>query len=201
MDERKLELGKCMPSGARCVFDCDSVTAVCPNPSERCAFDATAMFTGSLTWEVNDTPPSSCSLSLTLKGEKTDGTEFTASESTTAFCNQEFPCGQNGFPRPNPFFCVTDGVRLDEEFLPHPYWLTFSKFTSGIASQIQANFPAGSGEPIIVKVEDCEAVVDNHTNSNPTRAHFCIKGYLVRSFGQQAPSCTSGGTSRPCPCP
>lgn len=186
-DERKLELGKCLPSGARCIFDCDSFQAVCANPTEKCTLDATYVFTGLLTWEVNDSP---CSLSLLLEGRKTDGSTFTASQSNiTSYCDQSLPCN-GSIPRPDPFFCDTNDGELSESNLPGAFWLGLHKFTSSMASQIKANFPSGSGEPIVVKAEDCQAVEDNSANSSPTKARFCIKGYLVRSLTpQSSPPC------------
>lgn len=201
VEERKLQLGKCLPSGMRCVFDCNSSTAVCPTPTERCTFDATEVFTGVLTWEVNDTP-GSCSLSLMLNG-KSGGSTFTASQSNiTMGCGMTTPCSV-GIPRTTPFFCGDD-AQLDEStnWERLKAWLDHSKFPSQMASEIAQKLGHSGDTPIIVEADDCETVEDHAADTYPTKVRFCIKGYLVRQIlPQPARTCTSARTPRPCPCP
>ncbi len=192
--ERKLRLGKCAKSGAACTFDCDAFSATCADPHDRCTLDSTDVLTGLLTLSMDESPCSQSGAVLEARLDaETTSTSFSTSDSFN-YCDTAAPHCDGSIPRPNVFLCDTGDGNLDEaQFVNNALlskdWLVLSTFPTSMANAIRSH--VGSGEPVIVKADDCPGA-ENHSGNDslPSVKHFCVKIHMVqRGSAPSVPPC------------
>lgn len=195
-DERKLMLGRCLPSGDPCVWRCDGdgKGASCARGNEQCTYSVLGMATGELTMRIDDRNcrGNGAEFWTSLLVRRSDGSTFTTSEVYNDACGRKVRCSDSPQqPRPA-FYCDAVGDYASESNRPLDSWLSFHVLPDALANQINANLPAG-GTVVVADATSCGLEDHSGADDAATVKRYCVKLYFLNAPFPRTPT--------PCPVP